>query len=94
MGITFSQVNMKKKLFSFMSSMLQKFENYIKSKFRIIENQTAEDYFIYCIDDETIVKHLELLTLNTNPLPFSMKQEVKKGGYIKNDQMMRFNTVR
>ena len=64
------------------------FENYIKSKFRIIENQTPEDYFIYCIDDETIVKHLELLTLNTNPLPFSMKQEVKKGGYIKNDQMM------
>lgn len=64
------------------------FENYIKSKFRIIENQTSEDYFIYCIDDETIVKHLELLTINTNPLPFSMKQEVKKGGYIKNDQMM------
>ena len=64
------------------------FENYVKSKFRIIENQTAEDYFIYCIDDETIVKHLELLTINTNPLPFSMKQEVKKGGYIKNDQMM------
>ena len=65
-----------------------KFENYIKSKFRIIENQTQEDYFIYCIDDEEIVKHLELLTTNTNPLPFSMKQEVKKGGYIKNDQMM------
>ena len=65
-----------------------KFENYIKSKFRIIENQTAQDYFIYCIDDEVIVKHLALLTTNTNPLPFSMKQEVKKGGYIKNDQMM------
>ena len=64
------------------------FENYIKSKFRIIENQTQENYFIYCIDDEVIVKHLELLTTNTNPLPFSMKQEVKKGGYIKNDQMM------
>ena len=64
------------------------FENYIKSKFRVIENQTALDYFIYCIDDEVIVKHLELLTTNTNPLPFSMKQEVKKGAYIKNDQMM------
>lgn len=64
------------------------FENYIKSKFRVIENQTASDYFIYCIDDEVIVKHLELLTTNTNPLPFSMKQEVKKGGYIKNEQMM------
>jgi UDP-N-acetylmuramoylalanine--D-glutamate ligase len=60
----------------------------VKSKFRIIENQTESDCFIYCIDDEIIVKHLALLTYNTNPLPFSMKQEVKKGGYIKNDQMM------
>lgn len=65
-----------------------KFENYIKSKFRIIENQKQSDCLIYCIDDEVIVKHLELLTTNTNPLPFSMKQEVKKGAYIKNDQMM------
>ncbi len=64
------------------------FERYVKSKFRIIENQTESDCFIYCIDDEIIVKHLELLTTNTNPLPFSMKQEVKKGGYIKNEQMM------
>ncbi len=64
------------------------FENYIKSKFRIIENQTEKDCFIYCIDDEVIVKQLELLTTHTNLLPFSMKQELKKGGYIKNDQMM------
>jgi UDP-N-acetylmuramoylalanine--D-glutamate ligase len=64
------------------------FEYYIKSKFRIIENQTEKDCFIYCIDDEVITKHLELLTTNTNLLPFSMKQELKKGGYIKNEQMM------
>ena len=64
------------------------FENYIKSKFRIIENQTEKDCFIYCIDDEVIVKQLELLTTNTNLLPFSMKQELKKGGYIQDDQMM------
>ena len=64
------------------------FEYYVKSKFRIIENQTEKDYFIYCIDDEVITKHLELLTTNTNLLPFSMKQELKKGGYIKNEQMM------
>lgn len=64
------------------------FEYYIKSKFRIIENQTEKDCFIYCIDDEVITKHLELLTTHTNLLPFSMKQELKKGGYIKNEQMM------
>jgi len=65
-----------------------KFENYINSKFRIIENQTMDDYFIYCLDDETIMQKFPLLTIHTNPLPFSMKQEVKKGGYIKGDQMM------
>ncbi len=64
------------------------FEYYIKSKFRIIENQTEKDCFIYCIDDEVITKQLELLTTHTNLLPFSMKQELKKGGYIKNEQMM------
>jgi len=65
-----------------------KFENYINSKFRIIENQTDKDYFIYCLDDEVITQKIPLLTIHTNPLPFSMKQEVKKGGYIKGDQMM------
>ncbi|MES2003101.1 MAG: UDP-N-acetylmuramoyl-L-alanine--D-glutamate ligase [Bacteroidota bacterium] len=65
-----------------------KFENYINSKFRIIENQTTNDYFIYCEDDEVIMQKLPLLTIHTNPLPFSMKHEVKKGGYIKGDQMM------
>jgi UDP-N-acetylmuramoylalanine--D-glutamate ligase len=65
-----------------------KFENYINSKFKIIENQTPNDYFIYCDDDEVIKQKLETLTIHTNPLPFSMKHEIKKGGYIKGDQMM------
>ena len=65
-----------------------KFENYIKSKFKITENQTENDFFIYCSDDEVITKYLQTLTINTNPLPFSMKQELKKGGHIKGDQMM------
>jgi UDP-N-acetylmuramoylalanine--D-glutamate ligase len=29
-----------------------KFENYIDSKFRICQNQTEQDAFIYCLDDE------------------------------------------
>lgn len=65
-----------------------KFENYINSKFRIIENQTKDDYFIYCEDDEVIMNHLRHISLNTNPLPFTMKHEVKKGASIKGDQMM------
>jgi UDP-N-acetylmuramoylalanine--D-glutamate ligase len=65
-----------------------KFENYINSKFKIIENQQKEDYFIYCLDDEVIMKHLENINLQTNPLPFSMRQELNKGAWIKGGQMM------
>ncbi len=65
-----------------------RFENYIESKFRVIENQTEDDFFIYCEDDPVLMQKLALLTIHTNPLPFSMKHEVKKGGYIKGDQMM------
>ncbi|HEX8278299.1 MAG TPA: UDP-N-acetylmuramoyl-L-alanine--D-glutamate ligase, partial [Segetibacter sp.] len=65
-----------------------KFENYINSKFRITENQTVDDYFIYCLDDEVITKKLQTLNLHTIQLPFSMKQEVKKGAYIKGDEMI------
>ena len=65
-----------------------KFENYINSKFKIINNQTANDYFVYNDDDEIVTKNFDLLTTHTNPLPFSMKHEIKKGGYIKGDQMM------
>ncbi len=35
-----------------------RFENYINSKFRIIENQTKNDFFIYCEDDEVIMHKL------------------------------------
>jgi UDP-N-acetylmuramoylalanine--D-glutamate ligase len=64
------------------------FENYVNSKFKIINNQTGNDFFIYNEDDEVITQRIQTQQLTTNPLPFSMKQEVKKGAYIKGDQMM------
>jgi UDP-N-acetylmuramoylalanine--D-glutamate ligase len=65
------------------------FQNYINSKFRIIENQSSDDYFIYCDDDEVIQKQLNKISItHTNPLPFSMKHEIKNGAYLKGDQMM------
>jgi UDP-N-acetylmuramoylalanine--D-glutamate ligase len=65
-----------------------KFENYINSKFKIIENQQQEDYFIYCLDDEVITKAFRKHKSPTNPLPFSMRQELNKGAWIKGGQMM------
>ena len=59
------------------------FENYIRSKFRIIENQQAGDFFIYCADDEVTMKYLNKFTKLTNPLPITMKGEVQNGAFIK-----------
>lgn len=64
-----------------------KFENYIKSKFRIIENQTADDVFIYNDDDEVTKKYLNKFLNNTKPLPISMKRELPEGAYIANAAM-------
>lgn len=64
-----------------------KFENYIRSKFRIAQNQTKEDYFIYCIDDPVTMKYLRQYTIISNPLPFSMNQEVNKGASIQQHEM-------
>jgi UDP-N-acetylmuramoylalanine--D-glutamate ligase len=64
-----------------------KFENYIKSKFRIIENQTEEDVFIYNDDDEITKKYLNKFLKKSNPLPMSMNKELPEGAYIVNAKM-------
>jgi UDP-N-acetylmuramoylalanine--D-glutamate ligase len=64
-----------------------KFQNYIRSKFRITMNQTSKDYFIYNMDDEVIIEYLKENQIQSNQLPISMKKEVEKGAYIKNDEM-------
>ena len=64
-----------------------KFENYIKSKFRITMNQTSNDYFIYNEDDEVITSYLKLINPLSKLTPLSMKREVKQGGYIKSEEL-------
>lgn len=69
-----------------------KFENYIRSKFRIAMNQQPSDHFIYCADDEVTMKyinHPEMtgFDIHANQLPISMKTEVTKGAFIKDGDM-------
>jgi len=64
-----------------------KFENYVRSKFRIVMNQTSKDHFIYNLDDEVIVNYMEQNQIQSIQLPISMKQKVDKGGYIKDSEM-------
>jgi UDP-N-acetylmuramoylalanine--D-glutamate ligase len=60
-----------------------KFENYIRSKFRIIMNQKKEDFFIYCEDDPVTMKYIKQFSVQSNPLPISMRKELINGAFIK-----------
>lgn len=64
-----------------------KFENYIRSKFRITMNQTENDFFIYCEDDPVTMEYIRNNTIHSNPLPFTMSRETNRGAFIKNGQM-------
>ncbi len=64
-----------------------KFENYIRSKFSIVKNQTNADFFIYCADDPVISQQISEYPFQSNPLPYTMQQEPSQGGFIRNGQM-------
>ncbi|MFJ1435968.1 UDP-N-acetylmuramoyl-L-alanine--D-glutamate ligase [Capnocytophaga canimorsus] len=62
-----------------------KMENYIASKFKITENQTENDYFIYDIDDPIIAQWLEKNEIKSQKIPFSIEKELNKGIYSLKD---------
>jgi UDP-N-acetylmuramoylalanine--D-glutamate ligase len=64
-----------------------RFENYIWSKFNIMKNQNASDYFIYNEDDPVTIENLSHYPLHSNPLPLTMNRELPKGAFIRNNMM-------
>ena len=64
-----------------------KMENYINSKFRIIKNQTADDWFIYNKDDKNITGWLETASISAREAPFSLSDKLEQGGYLNKEQI-------
>ena len=69
-----------------------KLENYADSKFRIIQNQTAADAFIYCIDDEGTLEAMKRHAVKAKQYPFSIKKEVEQGAYLNNNNEITVKT--
>lgn len=63
-------------------------ENYVKSKFRITRNMSSEDCFIFCSDDEITINHLNKIVVQAQKLPFTQKNEVEQGAFVKEDRMV------
>ena len=62
-------------------------QNYADSKFRIRQNQTADDYFIYCADDAETLKGMESRTFAAQLLPFSIKKALPLGAYLNGEEL-------
>lgn len=63
-------------------------ENYVKAKFRITRNMSADDCFIFCSDDEITINHLNKIVLKAKKLPFTQKGEVKQGAFVRDKRMI------
>jgi UDP-N-acetylmuramoylalanine--D-glutamate ligase len=65
-----------------------KLENYAASKFRITQNQTAGDFFIYCADDPETLKEMKGRTIAAQQLPFSIEKKIDTGAYLDKDNIV------
>ena len=67
-------------------------QNYIGSKFRVIQNQTKTDYFIFCADDEIIQNEIKKRKIAPALIPFSLNAPAKTGaGIIENQIIINTN---
>jgi len=76
------------------------FQNYVNSKFRIINNQTENDVFIFCADDPVIMKELNERTTSAQLFPYTISDKLpfgERGAYVNNDQLIihinQYNTL-
>ncbi len=62
-------------------------QNYVAAKFRILQNQTAADFFIYNADDPTISEQMQRSFTPAQNVPFSMTRPQEFGGYADQQQL-------
>jgi len=67
-----------------------KFENYVRSKFRIAMNQTADDILVLNTDDEAIKHYEELNLIKPKLIPITMSEHnltQDEGAFMKDDEL-------
>jgi UDP-N-acetylmuramoylalanine--D-glutamate ligase len=68
-----------------------KFENYVASKFRITNNQSKNDAFVYCADDLTIHSHMQVHSIAAEQIPFSIKKPIDGHGAFLTENQITLN---
>ena len=65
-----------------------KLELYAQSKFKITENQSHEDYFVYNFDDDNILELIRDINTEAQKVPYSMSTELHDGTYQENENVV------
>lgn len=69
-----------------------KMENYVRAKFRILQNMTATDAFIYWKDDPVVSEQLRHVISEARRLPFAEHREEDTAAYIDAENDLVFKT--
>ncbi len=69
-----------------------KMQNYVNAKFRILQNMTSRDVFIFWQDDPVITEQLRHIAVEAKMLPFAENQEEQTAAYIDAENNLVFNT--
>ncbi len=62
-----------------------KFQNYINSKFRILQNMQSSDTFIYCSDDQVLIDEIGKRKILAEKVAFTVTDDTTKQAYLKED---------
>ncbi len=65
------------------------FQNYVDSKFRITQNLTEDEYFVFCSDDEITIKELEKIVSKAEQLPFAYEKKEKDVAWVEHGERLR-----
>ena len=63
-------------------------QDYVNSKFKIVQNLTSDDYFIYCADDDVILNEINTRDIKARKLPFSLNKKFDEGAWIENNELI------
>lgn len=69
-----------------------KMENYIAAKFRILQNQTGDDYFIYWQDDPVVTAQIARVQQEARRLPFGEMREEGSAAWVDDNNIIHFHT--
>jgi UDP-N-acetylmuramoylalanine--D-glutamate ligase len=64
-------------------------QNYVDSKFRITQNITEDQYFIFCSDDEITIKELERIVTKARQLPYAYEKHEDDVAWVDEKDFLR-----